>query len=440
MKNLAYALGFREKQFANDDDRFLSLKMGALRGLSTNIMMADKDYNIVYVNDAIIEFLRALEGDIKKDFPSFNVDQLIGTNIDMFHKSPSHQRGMLDRMSGEFDTSIKVGGIVFNLHAFPVFDDNKNRVGTVVEWQDSKQMDGVSQIASIHKSMAVIEFNMDGTIITANKNFLDTVGYGLDEVKGHHHRMFMEASEADSAEYRKFWDDLRAGQYQSSEYKRVGKGGREIWIQASYNPVFDLNGRPFKVVKFATDVTKQVIAKQNAGKMIESAAVGTEELSASVKEITESMTKSRATTEKAYGIVDQADQQTNKLADAAASMGGIVELINSIAGQINLLALNATIESARAGEAGKGFAVVANEVKNLAAQAKTATDKISLEINSMRDISSNVVSSLNAIKESIETVREYVNSTASAVEEQSAVANEIASNMQRVTREVNSMV
>ncbi|WP_435641125.1 methyl-accepting chemotaxis protein [Micavibrio aeruginosavorus] len=439
MKNLAYALGFREKQFANDDDQYLPLKTGALRGLSTNIMMADKDYNIVYVNEAIIGFLRALEGDIKKDFPSFNVDRLIGMNIDMFHQNPAHQRGMLDRMSGEFDTSIKVGGIVFNLHAFPVFDDNKNRVGTVVEWQDSKQMDGTSQIASIHKSMAVIEFNMDGTVITANKNFLDTVGYGLDEVKGHHHRMFMEPNEAEGAEYRKFWDDLRAGQYQAAEYKRLGKGGREIWIQASYNPIFDLNGRPFKVVKFATDVTKQVTAKQNAGKMIESAAVGTEELSASVKEITESMTKSRATTEKAYGIVEQADQQTNKLADAAASMGGIVELINSIASQINLLALNATIESARAGEAGKGFAVVANEVKNLAAQAKTATDKISLEINSMRSISSNVVDSLNSIKESIETVREYVNSTASAVEEQSAVANEIASNMQRVTREVSNL-
>ena len=202
----------------------------------------------------------------------------------------------------------------------------------------------------------------------------------------------------------------------------------------------DNKGNPFKVVKFATDITRQVTAKQNAGKMIESAAVGTEELSASVKEITESMAKSREITENTYGIVEGADEQTAKLSGAAEAMGGIVELINNIAGQINLLALNATIESARAGEAGKGFAVVANEVKNLAAQAKTATDKISDEISSMREISTAVVDSLSSIKTSIESVREYVNSTASAVEEQSAVANEISDNMQRVNKEVSNMV
>lgn len=327
----------------------------------------------------------------------------------------------------------------------PIFD-SKGRPAKIVKFatditqQKSHNMDHEGQIQAIHKSQAVIEFNMDGTIITANPNFLGAVGYALEEIKGQHHRIFMQEQDASSHEYKQFWDNLRAGQYQASEYKRVGKGGREIWIQASYNPIFDASGRPVKVVKFATDITKQVIAKQNAAKMIESAAVGTEELSASVKEITESMAKSRVTTEKAYGIVEQADEQTNRLSDAAASMGGIVELINNIAGQINLLALNATIESARAGEAGKGFAVVANEVKNLAAQAKTATDKISLEISSMRGISSSVVESLNAIKGSIENVREYVNSTASAVEEQSAVANEIAHNMQQVTREVNSIV
>jgi methyl-accepting chemotaxis protein len=326
---------------------------------------------------------------------------------------------------------------IMDLHGRPI---KVVKFATDITAEKMRNVDYMGQIEAIHKSQAVIEFNMDGTIITANSNFLGAVGYSLEEIKGKHHSLFMPESDAASKEYKQFWESLNKGEFQAAEYKRMGKNRREIWIQATYNPILDMNGKPFKVVKFATDITQQVNAKVNASKMIENAAVGTEELSASVKEITESMTKSRSITEEAYGIVENADVETNKLSEAAEAMGGIVELINNIASQINLLALNATIESARAGEAGKGFAVVANEVKNLAGQATKATDKISSEIGSMRGIASNVVDSLGAIKDSIENVREYVNSTASAVEEQSAVANEIADNMQRVSTEVNSMV
>src|SRR5262249_1469129 len=118
--------------------------------------------------------------------------------------------------------------------------------------------DSEGQINAINKSNAVIAFNMDGTIITANENFLVTLGYSLPEIQGKHHRMFVEPAERESAAYREFWASLNRGEYQAAEYKRVGKGGKEIWIQASYNPILDLNGKPFKVVKFATDITKQV--------------------------------------------------------------------------------------------------------------------------------------------------------------------------------------
>ena len=111
------------------------------------------------------------------------------------------------------------------------------------------------QLAAIDKSMAVIEFDLDGTIRTANRNFLDTLGYRLEEVQGKHHSMFVDPAQRSSHEYRQFWADLAAGRYQAAEYKRLGKGGKEVWIQASYNPIFDKQGRPFKVVKFATDVT-----------------------------------------------------------------------------------------------------------------------------------------------------------------------------------------
>lgn len=302
--------------------------------------------------------------------------------------------------------------------------------------------DYMGQIAAIGKSQAVIEFKLDGTIITANQNFLDTLGYTLPEVQDMNHSMFVEPGYRESAEYRQFWAALNRGEYQAAEYKRIAKGDREVWIQASYNPILDLNGKPYKVVKFATDVTRQVVARKKSDyvrNMMESVASGAEELNASVKEISEAMARSRDKANDAADRVEQADQSTKRLAEVGASMGGIVQLISDITGQINLLALNATIESARAGEAGRGFAVVANEVKNLANQAKSATERISDEIEGMRSVSADVVTGLCNIKEAIESVREYVTSTAAAVEEQSAVTSEMSSNMQIAAAEASSI-
>ena len=121
--------------------------------------------------------------------------------------------------------------------------------------QKLKNADYSGQIDAIGMSQAVIEFNMDGTIINANDNFLITMGYTLDEIKGKHHSMFAEPDFARSQEYKDFWEKLNRGEFESAEYKRLGKGGKEVWIQASYNPIMDLNGRPFKVVKYATDIT-----------------------------------------------------------------------------------------------------------------------------------------------------------------------------------------
>jgi len=313
------------------------------------------------------------------------------------------------------------------------------KFATDVTTQKLKAADSDGQIAAIGKSQAVIEFNMDGTIRNANPNFLDALGYTLAEIKGRHHGMFVEPKERDSLAYRQFWESLNQGQYQAAEYKRLAKGGREIWIQASYNPILDLNGKPFKVVKYATDVTAQTQARkaaENARSLIEAVAADSEEMSASIREISETMTKSRETATMATGRIDAADQQAQKLNDAAQAMGGIVELIGNITGQINMLALNATIESARAGEAGRGFAVVASEVKNLANQARQATDTISREIDQLRDVAGEMAGSLTTIKTAIGSVNEFIASTAAAVEEQSIVTADMSSNMQRASAEL----
>jgi len=145
----------------------------------------------------------------------------------------------------------------------PVFDSHGRpykvvKFATDITAQKFQAADFAGQLAAINKSQAVIEFDLEGRILGANENFLAAMGYALDEVRGQHHAMFAEPDYRQSAEYRAFWAKLGRGEYDAGQYKRLGKGGREVWIQASYNPIYDMNGRPFKVVKYATDITAQV--------------------------------------------------------------------------------------------------------------------------------------------------------------------------------------
>jgi methyl-accepting chemotaxis protein len=260
------------KRKSNSD----ALALMATKVVSANLMVADNDLNIVYMNNAVTDLLRTAEADLKKELPHFNVNTLVGTNIDVFHKNPQHQRQMLASLSTVHRAMIQIGARKFDLVATPVMNDDGSRAGVVVEWSDAairlQNLDFGAQVAAANRSQAVIEFNMDGTIITANANFLGTVGYSLTEITGKHHSMFVEPRERDGAAYREFWAALNRGEYQAAEYKRIGKGGKEVWIQASYNPIFDEKGKPFKVVKFATDVSAEKL--KNADLAGQLAAIG----------------------------------------------------------------------------------------------------------------------------------------------------------------------
>ncbi len=204
----------------------------------------------------------------------------------------------------------------------------------------------------------VIHFDLDGIVLDANENFLNALGYSHNEVLGKHHRTFVDPTYAETAEYHSLWSGLRQGEYRTDTFKRVGKGGKEVWIQASYNPIFDMNGKPFKVVKFATDITRQVLVRmgnERVRSMMELVAAGAEELNASVREISEAMAKSKDTATAAVGRVENADTQAQRLSQAAQAMSGIVQMIGDITGQINLLALNATIEFGARRRSGSWF-------------------------------------------------------------------------------------
>ena len=414
----------------------------------------------------------------------------------------------------------------------PVFDSEGVPVrvikfATDVTAQKIANADYQGQLEAISRSQATIEFNMDGTILTANENFLNAVGYQLSEVQRKHHRIFVDSEFANSSEYTEFWATLNRGEFESKEYRRLRKGGDPIWIQASYNPIFDLNGNPYKVVKYASDITEQkeaafnlrdkvdrilgvvneasngdltreidVSGDDSIGQMgsglnsflsnlrgkisgiaansehlagsscelsaisqqmgssseettsqanavsqaartvnenIQTVASGTVEMSASIDEIAKNTSMASSIASKGVGVAQETSHTITKLVESSQDIGQIVNVITSIAQQTNLLALNATIEAARAGEAGKGFAVVANEVKQLAEETAEATKNIGMKIDVIQSDSIAATEAITSVCDVISEINDIQGTISSAVEEQSATANEMARNVSDAT-------
>ena len=330
---------------------------------------------------------------------------------------------------------------------------------------------------AISMVQAIIEFGLDGNVLTANDNFLKTMGYTIEEVRGRHHSLFVDPAYRESADYRQFWRDLNDGKFQAGDFKRIAKGGREVWLQAIYNPIFDSDGKPFKVVKNASDITDRkkaeaalkvtinavnqnaqalassseeltavsqqmssnseetatqsnvvAAASEQVSKNVATVATSAEEMSASAKEIAKNATEAAKVATEAVKVASDTNKTVAKLGESSIEIGKVIKVITSIAQQTNLLALNATIEAARAGEAGKGFAVVANEVKELAKQTATATEDISGKIEAIQNDTKAAVTAIDQIGKIINQINDIQNTIASAVEEQTATTNEIARN------------
>ena len=373
-------------------------------------------------------------------------------------------------LSSTYYPIANLEGKVYRFHQF----------ASDVTAQKLRNADFNGQVEAINRAQPVSHYAMDGTILDLNDHFEKLLGYSRPEMLGRHVSIFVDHATRESADYkaasRALWAKLNRGEYQTGEARRTTKDGGEIWIQFSYNPILDLNGRPFKVVNYLTDITQrkkaaEAVAQISEGlasaseeltatsqqmsanaeetsaqtnvvstgaeqvhKNLQTVATGTQEMGANIQEIARNAHESAKVATGAVKVADETNRIVSKLGTSSTAIGEVIKVITSIAQQTNLLALNATIEAARAGEAGKGFAVVAHEVKELAKKTAAATEDISRKIEAIQGDANGAVAAISQISEIIKQVNEISNAIATAVEEQNATTAEMTRNVGEAAR------
>ncbi|MDR6948311.1 methyl-accepting chemotaxis protein [Pseudomonas sp. 2957] len=246
-------------------------------------------------------------------------------------------------------------------------------------------------IGALVRSTAVIEFDLNGNVLSANDRFLNGMGYSLAQIKGKHHRTFCAPEEYNSAEYQNFWRRLNSGEFVAGRFKRIDSHGRTVWLEASYNPVVDANDRLYKVVKFATVITDQVNREQAVADAASIAYSTSQQTDSTAQRGTTVVTEAVNVMRDLSLHMQAAGEGIEALNEQSLVIGTIVKTISGIAEQTNLLALNAAIEAARAGEQGRGFAVVADEVRQLASRTSQATDEIVGVVRQNQEMARNAV-------------------------------------------------
>jgi len=365
---------------------------------------------------AIVEFTAT--GEVLDASPLFlkmtgySLEEVVGKHHSMFcepayARSPENaalwqQLGRGESAEAQFLQQRREGGGIWVEASYAPVCDQGSGVQRIVQIvRDSHERVLRAQTESsfmqaMDRSMAVIEFDLGGAVVRANDNFLKVMGYRREEVLGQHHRLFCNPSEVQGEAYRGFWAGLNRGQYMSGLFQRVDKRGATVWLQATYNPLYDANGRLYGVVKFATDSTREVEQRQAESKAARLAFETSRKTDQHTQLGTSVVQQTVTVVQSIADELQQVAMGIGALSAQSEEIGSIVDAIRGIAEQTNLLALNAAIEAARAGEQGRGFAVVADEVRNLARRTSQATVAISDVVGKNRELAKQAVSSMQS--------------------------------------------
>ncbi len=397
-------------------------------------------------SQAVIEF--ALDGTILTANANFlkamgyRLEEIVGRHHSIFvdpdfaatadYREFWRKLGSGAHHGGEYKRLGKGGGEVWIQATYnPILDVSGRpckivKIAADVTEQKSRSNEWQSCIRAIDRAMGMIEFDRSGHILTANRNFLNIIGYDLKDVVGKHHRVVCDPDYVRSLEYQQFWDKLNRGEFDAGRYRRIDSRGNEIWIQATYNPVFSADGKLTKIVKFATDITplvrRETLIREEASRL----ATLTEGLSAAIDVVSAESGRLGGQTEGAAArgteAMDQSIEAMTEIEAANVAVDGYIRDIEAIATKTTLLALNATIEASRAGEQGKGFSVVAQEVNTLASRSATAAAQIT---GAMKGAIDRVETGVEIARKASDSFSEIVETVRSATG-RIAGANEVA--------------
>jgi methyl-accepting chemotaxis protein len=347
--------------------------------------------------------------------------------------------------SGEYKRVTKGGREVWLQATYNPILDLDGRPFKVVKYAtdvtEAKIRNGeyLGKDVAINRAQAVIEFDLEGQILVANENFQRTLGYSARELVGQHHSMLCTGDYVTSAEYRDFWLRLRKGEYLTGRFHRIGKFGRDVWIQATYNPIFDMHGQPFKVVKYAHDITDQVQLEQLLSAKTREMSDSINALTSSIDEITVSAKQAstlagetQQNAQEGYEELRKSIEAIDLIEKSSDQIAAIVNVIGEIASQTNLLAFNASIEAARAGEHGVGFSVVAGEVRKLAERSSEAAREITTLINESASrvgqgstVSHRAQNAFGHILKSVASTSDSIKSIAESTQRQQAASRSV---------------